>query len=104
MAATASSVRRDDVFGNLKVTVTDVTFDSAYPSGGEAVTAADLGLHNVYFGVANIKTTAAAGNTVDVYVDPQTDGSVLLKANAAAAEVGAVDLSTLVVQVVAFGY
>lgn len=33
--------------GNLKAKVVDVTFDSSYPTGGESLTAADVGLTNI---------------------------------------------------------
>ena len=38
----------DHVSGNVKVRYRKVTFDSSYPTGGEAVTAADFGLRLLY--------------------------------------------------------
>ena len=105
MAITPTAVRRNDVFGNLKVTVTDILCDTSYPTGGYTVTPDNLGLRGVLFGVVQIKTTAALGNAVDgalVVTDPVT---VKLKLNAAAAEVAnTTNVSTLVATVVAFGY
>lgn len=89
--------------GNYRIAVKNVTFDNAYPAGGEPILAKDWGMTRIRFGIANILTTAAAGNTVDICVVPQSDGSALLKCNAAAAQVGAVDLSTLVATVVLWG-
>lgn len=43
MALTFSQ-KHNTVVGNKRMTVTAVTFDSSYPTGGEAVTAADFGL------------------------------------------------------------
>lgn len=36
-------VRQNWISGDRRETITDVTFDSSYPTGGEAVTAGDLG-------------------------------------------------------------
>jgi hypothetical protein len=86
------------------VAVKDVTFDTSYPTGGEAINAVDFGLRAIRFGLANIKTTAAAGGAVDVVVIPQSDGNALLKVNAAAAEVAnATSLATLVATVICWG-
>lgn len=35
--------------GDLKCTITSIDFDSSYPTGGEALTAANLGLSKVEF-------------------------------------------------------
>lgn len=43
MALTTTFVRRS-VFGNRRVTVADVDFDSSYPTGGESLTATNLGM------------------------------------------------------------
>lgn len=43
MALTLSQ-KHNLVVGNKRLTVTNVTFDSSYPTGGEPVTAADFGL------------------------------------------------------------
>jgi hypothetical protein len=89
----------------LSVTVTDVTMDASYPTGGEAITAADLGLSGVVAILsAQIKTTAAAGNAVDAVVDFTSPTAGVVKLNAAAAEVGnGSNVATLVVRVVAIG-
>jgi hypothetical protein len=90
--------------GNYRVGIKEVTFDNSYPTGGEPLTAAQMGLTRIRYGIAQIKTTAAAGNTVEVQLIPQADGSALLKCNAAAAEVpNATNLATLVAVVVCWG-
>lgn len=43
------------VFGNKKVRVFDTDFDSSYPTGGEALSAADMGLRKAELVVANPK-------------------------------------------------
>lgn len=45
--ALAYSVRRNGVEGRYRWVEYDVTFDASYPTGGEAVTLADIGLNEV---------------------------------------------------------
>lgn len=47
MALTLTLIRQT-VVGPLRVRVHDVDFDDSYPTGGEALTAADLGVNEVY--------------------------------------------------------
>lgn len=48
MALTLTRVRQGDtVFGNKKVKTRDVVFDSSYPTGGESLTAAQVGLKTI---------------------------------------------------------
>lgn len=106
MAVTVATVRNaGDVHGNQRITVTDVTMDASYVTGGEPVTAAQLGLNFVHIAVGSL-VSGAAGAAVEYVPLPQTDGSVLLRANAASGVqvANAVDLSSNVVRVVAFGY
>jgi hypothetical protein len=100
MATTNSRVVVPFVPGAERVTVTDVTFDSSYPTGGESVTAADLGLTSVTFAITSIKTAGTGSVTEAFYVT----STGLLKAYTAAAEVAnATDLSAVTAQIVAFG-
>jgi len=85
--------------GNTKLTVRDVVFDSGYPTGGEPLTAADLGLSQVIAACATVKV-AGTGSVTAVYYDIPT---AKLLAYTAAAEAGAVDLSAVTAQVLAFG-
>ena len=47
MALTLSPVSRTN-FGDKRVRVYDVTFDSSYPTGGESLTPADVGLKIIH--------------------------------------------------------
>lgn len=50
MALTISRVTgADHVAGNKRVKIRDITFDSSYPTGGESLTASDVGLKKIYF-------------------------------------------------------
>jgi len=76
-----------------------VTFDAAYPAGGEAVTAAD-------FGLSNLDTIVVVGtravHTWHVWFNPATS-KLVVSVSATGVEAGAVDLSTLVVDVLVYG-
>lgn len=56
MALTNSVVFRT-TFGNKKVVVVDVTFDSSYPTGGESLTAANLGLTKIQYVAPGVADT-----------------------------------------------
>lgn len=47
MALTISQVGLDTVFGNKRIRVLDLTFDSSYLTGGESLTAADCRLNTI---------------------------------------------------------
>lgn len=66
MALTFDVVERHNA-GDLKLNTVDVTFDSAYPAGGEAVTPEDFGLDNT--------VVAVIGN---VLRDPDTADNVYI--------------------------
>ena len=44
MAGLTVAIQKRSVFGNKRVRVVDVDFDTSYPTNGEALTGADLGL------------------------------------------------------------
>ena len=46
MVLTLTKLRRT-VVGNMRLAIYQVTFDNSYPTGGEALTAADLGLSSI---------------------------------------------------------
>ncbi len=48
MALTITEKNRS-VFGNKKIVIADIDFDTSYPTGGEGLTAANLGLTGVDF-------------------------------------------------------
>lgn len=60
MALSVSEIART-VFGNKHVLIAEITFDSSYPTGGEALTAATLGLTAVEAFVPAGPAAAAAG-------------------------------------------
>ena len=62
--ATTTRVVNSEVFGSRRVTVSTIALDSVYPTGGEAISAADLGLTVVDWAVATVKS--AATSTVNV--------------------------------------
>jgi len=43
------TVKDRTVFGNKRIVIVDVDFDSSYPSGGETLNASDLGLSSIDF-------------------------------------------------------
>lgn len=93
--------------GNLKVTVTSVTFDSAYVTAGEPLTAADLGLSTVLFALPTKAVTSDRTGSVDCFYDVAASKLVAYRSVTTAndAEVAnGQNLSTLTCQLVAFGY
>lgn len=68
MAISVSSVRTAKVPGDEVWTETDVTFDESYPTGGEVVTPAQLGLNRVTGGFCNVKTPGTA-KAVNAFFD-----------------------------------
>ena len=94
--------------GNRKVIVADVTMDSSYPTGGESMTAGDLGLQKVSMVQANpnagyIPEYDHTNSKLKVYrqKDPANAGG----ADIPLPEVGStVDLSAVVFRVMATGY
>lgn len=105
MAATVSVVTGPEVPGNRKFVTATVTFDSSYATGGEAITAASLGLNRLDFIWAVTSDgfiPSWDGSTTSpkiklFWVDTTTDGAAL-------AEVpSTTDCSAVVVRVFAFG-
>lgn len=104
MAATVTILDKT-VMGNKRVTTADVVFDSSYPTGGESVTPAQLGLSAVHVANATISvpddaigTTAAkyvvSTGKIMVYDDDDTPAEVASTA----------DLAGLTVRLQAFGH
>ena len=83
-------------------TVTDVTFDSSYPTGGEAFTASDLGLNVVDSASVEVKSVAGTVNVANVFAD--LANSKLIAYDETPAQVAnAADLTDVVVRVTAHG-
>lgn len=103
MALTTSVVNRNIEGARVAVTA-DLTFDSSYPTGGEAIVIDDLGLSVVDICLVApsagyvAEYVASTGKVIVYWVDTTTDG-------AAMAEVASTtDLSALVVRARVYGY
>src|SRR3990172_4286733 len=91
------------IVGDERRTVTDVTFDTSYPTGGEAVTAAELGLHKIHTGTCcDLTATGAAVNVASATFDHATS-KILLYDETPAQVASTADVATTVVRVVAHG-
>ncbi len=100
----AFSNQKPNTNGKFKQTITTVTFDSVYPSGGEAISPADLGLSVIDHVSINITSIGATtGNVAYVAYVPST-GKLKVYDEAHAEVTASDDLSTLVVQIVANGH
>lgn len=106
MALSFSNVA-SGVEGNKRFTVTNVTFDSSYLSGGEIVAASDLGLSSLEYGSCNIKAVGGTVNIASAFLectaDPTTN-KLHLRDETPAEVASTADVSTCVVQVKAVGY
>jgi hypothetical protein len=91
------------IVGALRMTFTDVAFDSVYPTGGESTTPADLGLAEVYAAIVTPKTLGTDSvNVTNFYYDVGNKKIVAYDETAAQIADNS-DLSNTVVRVVAFG-
>lgn len=106
MGLTNSRVEGARVPGAKKCTVTRVTFDNAYPTGGESLTARDLGLGHVAFAqVEVVHGTESAEKRVTNADYDVANGKLKLFDSATGKELAdAADASKVVVQVVAYGF
>lgn len=102
MAATVSVTDRF-VQGNKQVRFGTVTFDSSYPTGGEAVTAAQLGLTKVQRVIPTIKTIGGTVNVANVTYDA-TNSKFKVYDETPAEVADTSDLSTLSIDFTAVGY
>lgn len=105
MAASVSVVTGPEVPGNRKFVTADVTFDSSYATGGEAISVSSLGLTRLDFMwvspddgyLAQWDGSLTAPKIKLFWVDTTVDG-------AAMAEVASTtDVSAVAVKVFAFG-
>ncbi len=101
----AATVTVDDrsVQGNKRVHYATVTFDNSYPTGGESVTASQLGLSGVSSVQTEVKSVGGTVNVANVYYDRATSKFKVYDETPAEA-LNTSDLSTLVVEAVAYGY
>lgn len=105
MAASVSVVTGPEVPGNRKFVTADVTFDSSYATGGEAISVSSLGLTRLDFMwvspddgyLPQWDGSLTAPKIKLFWVDTTVDGAAL-------AEVASTtDVSSVVVKVFAFG-
>lgn len=96
----ASSAFVDYSVGNYRIEVVDLTFDSSYPTGGEALTLTHIS--KPFFGICTIIGLGAAdGAAIGAKYDPGT-GKVLVYATTGQVA-NATDCTDLVVRVAVFG-
>ena len=97
------------VIGDLKLTVTNVVGPSSYTTGGDAVTAAQLGLGTVLFSIVSIVASSGSNNaaaeatytssgTLQVFSATDAAGVPLAETSSTT------NLSGLTFQIIAFGY
>ncbi len=108
---TVTATRRGDlpyrIEGAQKKTVTNIAFDTAYPTGGEILTAANLGLNRVDYAEAtvySVATTSVNAAQVSFVPSATTGGGALFVFDETPAEIANdADIAGLVAQVVAYG-
>lgn len=105
MAVTATAVDHNQYDGPFRKTRTSIVLDSAYVTGGEPVTAADLGLQTIDHGVCEL-TAVGAGGIVHVALDVDSDqaGALLVCYTATGEVANATDLDANTVEVTAWGH
>lgn len=117
MALTITKVDgADSVFGNKRIRVRDVEFDSSYPTGGESLVASDVGLEQIDVvlpnGPAGDSDGTASVNAVVVRYDHDAEKLQAFQASVAVAgtdepleEVGSTEsLADFIVRVVFIGH
>jgi len=104
MALTVTTLRSralsDDFYHGLVKGQAEITFDSSYPTGGEAITPANLGLTAKILGIIGMAHDADANLYVLRY---DIDNSKLLVENSGAQVANATDLSALTFHVEYYG-
>jgi hypothetical protein len=84
--------------GAVQVVQSRVTFDSSYPTGGEAVTAANFGLNRILYVLSGVNT---AGNRLVVWDDTNSKLKLYTALGTEAADTS--DQSTIVAVVTVIG-
>lgn len=105
MAASVSINTGPEVPGNRKIVIGTVTFDSSYPTGGEAISLVDLGLTRLDWLIVNPNNgyhptwdgSTTAPKIKMFWVDTTVDGSPQLEVTATT------NLSTTTVSFLALG-
>jgi hypothetical protein len=106
MAITKLTKRSDELLdtaaGDLTFDVVDVTFDSSYPTGGEAITAADLGFTSV-LGIVHLYAKSSASFSAQRSVYDPVGGKLKLESAAGVEATNASDQSAYVATVLVIG-
>lgn len=106
MAISVSIVKRTGLTPTGRAVVADVTFDSSYPAGGEAYTAANFGLSKIDLMVCAGAAKAGATTALACLADHTNSKLMLFSSNGAAPnallETSTVDQSATVVRVIAY--
>jgi hypothetical protein len=84
--------------GGLQIREVDITFDSSYPTGGEAITAANVGLHTL-LGLIQVAVT---GSTYNFFFDSTNSKIVGWIINAEITNT--TDISAITAKFLAIGY
>lgn len=92
-----------EVIGTKKQTVSDVTLDNSYPTGGEALTAADLRLNTVSYATCHVVGVGGTVNVANAYYD-QPNSKLVVIDETPGEVANAADMSTTVVRVRAVGF
>jgi hypothetical protein len=103
--AATNAQRPKNVLGDLAAVFRTVTFDSSYPTGGEAITAADFGLQTIVWVSVNALSDVATkhvrwdptAGTLMILIEDGTSGISAEAANAS-------DQSAVDAQVLVLGY
>lgn len=106
MALTLTQVERGTVFGDRRVKIYDVTFDSAYADGGESLTAAMCGLQRIDYVLASPAVAADFNTGYVVSWIPSSAKLHVLNGGTTDApleEAGADDLSTFSCRIMVVG-
>lgn len=110
MALTLGLPEKSGVLGDLKYQVRTVTFDNSYPTAGEALTAADLGLSDIIalFDLGPAVASTPITRKVDLRYDDvnaklQAYGSVAVATEFEAETANTTDLSTVINRILVLG-
>ena len=110
VAADPHGITAPIAIGDLKLTVTNVVGSASYTTGGDALTAAQLGLGTVLFAIVSVTASSGSNNagaeasynvansTLQVFAATDAAGVPLAEA------ASTTNLSGLTFQVIAFGY
>jgi hypothetical protein len=102
MAVSVSLDQRPKAVGDEMRVRATVTMDSSYATGGESLTAKELGLRYVNFAIPTVSAVGGTVNVAQAYYDKSTEKLKLF--DETPAEVAnAADVSGIKIQVVAFG-